>query len=1005
MRCPVLHLPDGPRRFCQKCNRLHALDRFEEEKRVCRTQLDTFNARRRAQYAQRKSEHAAATLAKRVASRQRKSGKGADEADQEPGRLGSSSSSANAECGMLSDADIVQLGATVADLFEDDDMLGFSAFPPRCAPILLSGASLPVLAGSGTAGAASEPAGPQADAMASSSDGADAEAAFWWWPLPETTARCADLKLDGDVAPFSLPASLPDALCGSLVEPQESLLDFVGAIEPGCVLLTCEALVAGGTSRPASVDATLRRLVQDADPAVARFLRSTCSAVTLSGPSLAGTARLGRGGEVTVTHRGKDAPAMDGSLVVLAFPRAQLATVAVTVAVTLRAPDSAAALAAWAQHGVRARMHGHWLACSVDGFSPDGTALLVTLQPPCREGVVMLEPATPAAGSTSQHAPRGPPAAVVMTSSPQLAAELNAPSAAEPARLHHALLVLGHALQEAGSGHTVQAHAACASLRMGWLYAAGACINALSAATAELSAAPEALLPNMSIMHEAVAIGRMQAVEALMAAVAECCARVGPDLADALFGNPGQSRGMMSGYTPLHVCALAPAGRAAAARGSAEAARLLMGLPADWEAADDPHSGQADAASADAAVAWASVRDDAGRTASQAAGARHVTDPLARLDARIRAQLERARTLALLACGAAQQEDGALALPDTIACAQLRLDAVAEAMAHLTARPVTPRTVALASALLRDAAHAVASMPAPVGILGRWASRLSLRRAPRAPAAQDAVVVPISEDAWRLARTSLTVHWYLAFMVLYNFGTALRIPRGTVLSLEQLRRPDLFTPAPHWPHTGQSPAVEYTVGGWKGISKAGIVDFTAIQALTLEFSTTLLLGSVLLVPRLRAWLTACPRLAGRVSTWRLQAVVFYQLLVHGMLTSSLMSRRTGALLMATRGTIVAWPLHSSIVMLFFSPSIYFCMPAKRAVALPLIAIRVVLVIGAWAAPTTFYALWPVSATAGTLVQLVALAVAAAMVLQRERRLTAEYAALLAAARAPKAKSA
>ena len=1020
MRCPVLLFPDGARRFCQKCNRLHELDRFEGDKRVCRTQLDTFNARRRAQYAQRKSDHAAAALAKRLASRQRKTGKAGDGADApgelEPGRLGSSSSSADGEFGTLSDVDLVQLGATVADLFDDDDMLGLSAFPPRLgappAPILFSGASSPALAGSAdVGGAGSERTGTPANAMASSSDGAEADAAFWWWPLPDTSALCADLKLGGDVAPFSLPASLPDALCGSLcgdgTRGQESLLDFMGAIEPGCVLLTCEALIAGQI-RPGAADQALRALLlaAEADPELARFLSTACSALTLSGPSLAGVARRSRGGEVMVTHHGGDAPAKDSSLVALASPRAHLATDAVTVAITLHAPDGGpTALVEWAQHGVRARMHGHWLACSLDGISPDGTALLVTLQPPGREGVVMLEPATPATGSAAQHPPRGPPAAVLMTRLPVLAAELNAQTTADPARLHAALLVLGHAVQEAGTRHEVQARAACASLRMGWAHAATDCINALAAAAPDLSATPSAVLPHTSILHEAVASGRLQAVEALMAAAAECRARVGADVADALFGNPGQSRGMMGGYTPLHICALAPAGRPAAVNGSAEAARLLMGLPADWDSAD-PHTGRDDAASADAAVTWASVRDDAGRTASQTAGSRHAADPLARLDARIRAQLERARTLALLACGAAQQEDGALALPDTVACAQLRLDGVAEAMAHLTGQPVTSRTVALASALLRDATHAVARMPLPVGFLGRWAARLSLRRAPPAVAAQ-AVAVPISEDAWRLARASLTVHWYLAFMAMYNLGTLLRIPRGTAISMEQLRRHDLFTPAPHWPHTGHSPAIEYSVGGWPALARAGIIDFTAIQALKLEMSTTIMLGAVLLVPRLHAWLTARPRQAGRVSTGRLQAVLSYQLLVHGMLTSSLLNRRTGALLASTRGTIVAWPLHSSIVMLFFTPFIHFCMPAKKAVALPLLALRVVLVIGAWAAPTTFSAVWPVSATAGTVVQLVALCVATAMVLNRERRLTAEYAALLAAAaaaRAPKVKS-
>jgi hypothetical protein len=844
--------------------------------------------------------------------------------------------------------------------------------------------------------------------------------AFWLWGAPTTRSEVAHLKLSGGPLrdPADLPPGLPQALASMFDD--RAPLTATAAVQPGCVLLTYDALVPADAAEldtgrgrqerlpdrsrdgaptlrvaaPSAVEALTRLRAHPG--ALSHFLRRCGAAVLrLSCSASPHTAYADLSGDVTaVQSAGSDASHLAPSAEVpcCTVPCAALCTAAVVATVYL---PTAAAAAQWVRSGVRARMHGHWVPCQVTGTSPDGMGVCVLLPAVGLSGLVVLEPAAGVAGQqeTGNEAaahvehllpPQGPSAALVLTSEPALVAEL---VAGAPARCvaapeqsqaavdaaverHNALVLLGHALWRLSPCRVV-ARAAAVCLRHGWTAASLACVSLLVDAYSSTDApdgGKEGDLLTISLLHEVSASGKPAMMDALIAARATLITRHGAaaHVADCVFGAPGRSSPFPDGsLTPLHICTMAPSGPATSAALTA-ATRMLAGPRGSEYATDE---------AGDAVVAWFSTRGGAqGMTPSAMAAARGAQDPFAQLDATLRTQLALPRRLALAACAAAQEKDGVLVWPLTCEAAVGHLP--------LAGGNINPWTLVLARALLRDAARAVPhTQPAqPRGAAARlW---LTLTSALRASPPDEHVTY--FQNAWRLARLSWLVHTFLLVQVLYLVGSILRWARAPVPTAALFRSMECH-PAEHWPHAGlAAPGVEYPSARWAVYARMGVIDYVATLGLPLEAAVTAALSLCMLLPRPRAWLTT-------PGTARVQALLFLQAACHGCLVTVAMTYRSTGHILAARGAHVAWPLHSSVVMLVFQHFLYGCLPITPAAAAPVLATRAFLALASWWHPARWARLWPVPQTPALGLQLLAVAMASGIVLWREAWLRGEYA--------------
>ena len=706
-------------------------------------------------------------------------------------------------------------------------------------------------------------------------------------------------------------------------------------------------------------------------------------------------------GDVTVAHaHGGDGDTSDvetpSAWVPAAVPCAALCSG--PVATTVHLPTAAAA-SSWVRSGVRARMHGHWVPCQVIGTTPDGTGVCMQLPAVGVAGLVVLEQAAAEAeqsGAGSEAAPpvehllppHGPSAALVLTSDPTLVFELlaGAPArcadpghfpeaAAAAAKRHNALVLLGHALWHL-SPCTVVARAAAVSLRHGWTTAALTCVALLVDAFDREDGhdqGEQGDLLSISLLHEAAASGQPAMTDALISARATLISRhgtgTGTQLADCAFGAPGKSSPFPGGsLTPLHICTMAPAGPATGA--ALEAATRMLAGPGGREHSTDD--------AGDAVIAWFSARGGPhGLTPSAMAAARGGHDPFAQLDAGLRQQLVTPRRLALTACAAAQEVDGIFIWLLTCEAAERHLP---PADSH-SGGAITPWALVLARALLRDAARAALRPAAPPSAAARLWHSLTSRLHASPPRDEDGAHF---RNDWRLARLSWPVHTFLVVQLLYLGGSTVRWARAPVPTPELFRRIECH-PAAHWPHTGLGRhGVEYPSAQWSDYVRLGVIDYVATLGLPLEAVVTAALTVCTLLARPRAWLTA-------PGTDRVQALLLLQAACHGCLVTVAMTYRSSSHILAARGAHVAWPLHSSVVMAVFLPFLFGCLPLTPAAAAPVLVARTLLALGSWWDPQRWARLWPVPQTPALALQLLAVALAAAIVVWREAWLRAEYA--------------
>jgi SBP domain len=1025
MRAESLDLPDGPRRFCQKCNRFHVLDKFDGSKRTCRHQLESFNARRRETNAIRKEK------ATRRSNHLKRSGDGSGcPAARESGPAAACDAPALARApGDMVMPHFADTGAepwdsvAFADVLDDDGDLRLGGEGEL--PLLVSFGDPPQ--GTGVLTHSERPR------QSTGASGA-AHPAFWWWHAPATAAKTVDVKMHGPHSPVELPAGLPAVTVGSAFQGDGSnaeSLSLSGYVEPGCLLLTCEALLAvdhltqaapqqaetevAGTAREQERahrahagpchDRVSSRSAADvlaalcAHPAagVAPFLRSCSSVALCLDQSTASTA--GGGPVKSVHHAARDT--YDAAWLPCAQPAAALCTS--PVAVTLRFP-SAQLAAAWAAPGVRARFHGHFVSCEVAAdFTPDGAGVVVQFPAVGVEGVVMIEPATaaPPSGESGQLAPRGPPAALVLTTSPELVAELNAAQLTAPLvplqstvspppeivahqfqhlrTRHDALVVLGHALR-AGASPVLVARACSSSLRQGWTASVRRCIAALVDATptddAEMEIEP---LLKCSLLHEAAASGQPVLLDAMMAARQEVIARSpvhGHQWADAAFGAPWLAGAFPGGYTPLHVCALAPAQGTAPQAVLIAAQRMLLGTGSAGTAVDGLQ------AAADSTVAWFSVScNDSTRraTASQLAAARGPLDPLAELDKRLRHQLHVARRIALQACARTQEVDGIFIPPEMFASANRHLPPAA----GQDGNAMHAWALAVAQALLRNASEHSHRRAVLAGAERRGAFTLSSAMTRLARASRGLVLGSNSrqgeqehfQNAWRLAFMSWLVHLFFYVEVLYTLGSIVRWLRAPPLDEQMIRSISAVR--------SLSGDLEFPTMRWRELAPTGVLDNVATQGLPLEVAVTALLGACLMLDRPRVWLTT-------PGTHRVQALLFVQAAAHCCLVTMLMHMRSAPRIVAIRGAHLAWPLRSSVIMCAFVPFVFGCLPIMPVTAAPILAARSLLAVAAWARPNPWASFWPASDTHSLALQLAGCASAACIVLTREAWLRTRF---------------
>jgi len=818
---------------------------------------------------------------------------------------------------------------------------------------------------------------------------------FWFWDADAVTTASVDLKLD-NCTPLQLPDGLPDALADAFMLDlnNEALGGRVGghtqpgpvlamttAPEPGCVLLTFEALVLvrssllqGGEGngvdargeanlgsgsavaawgcdsklvvpaamvpvtftpsarvqngchtngvqarhrlRPCTATAALGRL-RSGDGPVGAFLRDGSIQPALAGPAECGAAITDASGRVLEIPSGHWDVSPDGTAPV-AMPIAACnpgkCSSSSSITVTVRLP-SAAHARAWTQHGIRARMHGHWLACQLLEGSADEGTVLVRLQCPGEQGVLMIEPATaPSSSAEDKEQPamlrvrgpamlrvRGPAVPVLMVNDEGIIAEVNATAARTDAAsakiLRAALPIIGAALRDAATP-AVRAHAAVACMRAGWRNAAQACLSGLAACTAPSDTTTFApVLQNTSLLHEACGSGDAWMVDKCMQARATVLAFHNADAwADALFGAPWLPSAFQGGLTPLHVTALLPTlcdpeRQADASRVAAMMATAMLRSPPQVK----PGARQRDAARA--LVSWAYVRDASGRTPCSCA----TTEQLQGIDAAVRTALSFAKRLALRACDAAQMLEGRFLWPDTCACAAqhlqeeaLRMDSGSSEQAFL---------IYVAVALLRDAGSLHATSVHPTSWLAR---ALHASRRPYGVFDHDDVVA--FENVWRFHIFSWHIHTFLLQSTMYAVASAIRWAGsdGLAAALRHLPLEPVLSQGPV-SYAGLQTPVLRPLLPWPQLVQSGTVALILTQSLPLEAACVIALASIILYPPYTRWMRA-------PGTARVQLVLFTTALVQTVLVPALMHMRGNAIFLRTVGGYPQHPKRSALAM-------------------------------------------------------------------------------------------
>jgi len=442
-----------------------------------------------------------------------------------------------------------------------------------------------------------------------------------------------------------------------------------GHIQPGCTLLSVDALVvAGGMAcNNLSASAALQSLLAGDSPFAAWLRRQPELTLGLELRGVTSAARITAGG-AAVAVPGGAAQLSSAHLAPLALPLGARARVA------LRAPLPQPLRAA-------ARMHGQTLPL----HPVEGGWELPAVQ---QEGLAVFTFSLPA--PLPARAPALATAALLLVDDASVAAEVNraaeaAGAGAAAQRVAAAAAALGHALRfdpgRSGAplcSAELAARAAAACFEMGWRAGAARLLPRLAAAEGRIGFS----LTHGSLLHAAAASA---GADWAVAAVLQVAVPGGADL-----GGPcAAGLGLQLGATPLHL---------AAARGAVHALRALTRSPAGVAAfycAQDGRGGTPSAALAAAARAQPAI----------AAAA-------AALDAEVRPTAAAAAGLALAALAILRGELG-LFESSELAALGPGLLASAPEFARLRAR-AGEETLAIAAAMLplRAAAEAAAERKA-----------------------------------------------------------------------------------------------------------------------------------------------------------------------------------------------------------------------------------------------------------------------------------------------------
>jgi hypothetical protein len=712
---PVVELDGALQRFCQKCCKWQLLEAFDGDARTCAAQLDAARRRRTVAARRRRAAAAAPAAVAPAAAAPRR----ARAAPLQPphaaagAAAGSCASSAAADDALDAHAanDLEawfsgDVGGLMDVLLEEEEQLrasgaGDTASAARAAfAAAVAGGPVAPLSSRGVAPTATQ-AGSRGGSLSRVSTSVKL-----YDTLPDDLPPSLQPDFFGWLSDYfrpdngaTTPSSAPAALCG--------------VIQPGCTLLTVDALVPSASARAAgaagagAARALATCLLTGADAA---FWRARAFDVRVAGDP--GGVAVAPGGALRELRAEPRSTAADAADALPTLPPLRPAAQLSTCHGALRS-DAPAAVSGQ----LRARLHGQ-LLCGMPGARA-GAPLELTLPPTHAAGCLLLDLEPPAL-----HAP---PRAALLCADAAICAEVcaldgrgaDALLAATGESRDDVLYCLGAALRRGASRRVVLAAAAGALCR-GWAATAARLLAELPHAAPDVEAGalddaedgdtddgdgiapgPAAAAPpaavsgtaaegDTTLLHVAVSCGSPRMVQLVLNAATAGGAAVDADAdaddvedaasAASAIGTPLSRSASGGALTPLHVAAqrlaAAPPG-SAAARDAAQVALLLT------------H------ASGEAALAWFSdpalAAGVAGATPAALAGAAG-----AALTARLAAHVRR------VAAAAATARARAAADPSAAAAAAL----AAELRRLLRSPPPMPpsapsRCAAAAAALLR----------------------------------------------------------------------------------------------------------------------------------------------------------------------------------------------------------------------------------------------------------------------------------------------------------------
>jgi hypothetical protein len=667
---PVVELDGALQRFCQKCSKWQPLAAFEGEARTCAAQLEAARRRRTVAARRRRAAAAAAApvaVAPPAAAARRARAK--PPAAPPAAAAGSSAAAAGPASASVDDAHALEAYDLEAWLSGEAGGLMDSLLDDQ-----LSGADdeAAAAAAARAAFAAAVARGPIAP-LSSCGDTStvDAHAHAHGGSRGSLSHVSASVKLY-DTAPHELPSSMlpdfgrwlsdyfrTDTDATSAAPPA-----LCGVIQPGCTLLTVDALVpsscaaargAGGAGASGAgagaAHALAACLLSGAD---APFWRAQAFDVRVAGQT--GGVAVQRGGALRALPDAARSAGADMAALPLLRPAALLST----RRGALRSDAPAAT-----SGPLRVRLHGQLLRDLPDAIA--GARLSLTLPPTHADGCLLLDidagADADADADADAHPPAGaaaPPRAALLCADAAIVAEVctldgrgaDALLAATSESRDDVLYGLGAALRRGARRHVIAA-AAAGAMRRGWAATAARLLAALLDAAedseaddddpdvdaddidiAPVPAAPPARRApadaiaaaapgDATLLHVAVASGRPRMVQLVLNAAAAAGALADADDADdaeahaggfaaaaSALGTPLSRGAAGAALTPLHVAAMrlaaAPSG-SAAARDAAAVASLLV--HASGEAAlawfSDPAPAAAAAGATSAALAGA----------------------------------------------------------------------------------------------------------------------------------------------------------------------------------------------------------------------------------------------------------------------------------------------------------------------------------------------------------------------------------------------------------------